>query len=270
MARLPLITLTTDFGLRDSYVAAMKGVILSMVPAARIVDITHDIPAQDVLAGAFVLAGAVPYFPPETIHVVVVDPGVGTDRRILATRLGEHTLLAPDNGVLTLIAQQLPMEAMHVVRNTRFVSAAASSTFHGRDIFAPVAAHLAGGLPLRELGPRPDAYTLLEIPEPAQQEDGSIAGQVIYVDGFGNLVSNITAEQIEAAYGELDLVEITCAGQRVGPLQGAYGFVDEGQPLAIINSSNRLEVAVNGGSASAQLQAGFGAEILVHARSVSH
>lgn len=266
MAKQAIVTLTTDFGLQDPYVAAMKGVILSACPRAQIVDISHGVNAQDVLAGAMVLAQAVPYFPPETLHVVVVDPGVGTDRRILAGRFGDQTLLFPDNGVITFLAEKLPLEAIAVVRNTAYLPAdTPSATFHGRDIFAPLAGHLLNGVDLRKLGPAPETYKLLDLPV-AQETADAITGQVIYVDHFGNLVSNIPAEMVMRKWGAIDGLGIWCAGRAVGKVQGAYGFAAVGEALAIFNSMGLVEVAINRGRASDALAAAVGAPVEVARR----
>lgn len=263
MARNTLVTLLTDFGTRDPYVAAIKGVILSRCRYAQIVDISHDLPPGDIPAAAFVLAQACTTFPPDTLHVVVVDPGVGTQRRILAGQFGGQLFLFPDNGVITFVAQAMPMEALHTVRNTQYVPAAGvSMTFHGRDIFAPVAAEILGGLEIRRLGPTPQAYKLLDLPLP-RQADGRLVGQVVYVDRFGNLISNISQRMLTGPLGELDLLEISCGGRTVGPLIGTYGFGSPGQALALINSMGLVEVAVNQGRACDVLQLGVGAEVAV-------
>ena len=263
MAKQKLVTLTTDFGTADPYAAAMKGVLLSRCPQARVVDISHDVPPQDVLAGAMVLAQAAPHFPPDTVHVVVVDPGVGTQRRILAACFGKQTFLFPDNGVITLLAERLPLAQIVAVRNAQYLPPAQPSrTFHGRDIFAPVAGHLLNGAPLEQLGPQPDTYKLLELPAPAAGTD-EIVAQVIYVDRFGNLVSCIDETLLGGYWQRLEAMRVTCAGHEIGPLVGAYGFVEPGQPLALINSMGYVEVAVNRGSAAEALGAGVGAEVRI-------
>jgi len=263
MARIKIVTLTTDFGTADPYVGAMKGVILSMCPAARIMDISHDVRPQDVLCGAFVLAEAAPYFPDGTLHVVVVDPGVGTNRGILAARFGKQAFLFPDNGVITLIAQRMPLAGIFSVRNTRYLPPVEPSrTFHGRDIFAPVAAHLLNGLDIAELGPQPDAYKLMDIP-PIEQRENEIIGQVIYVDRFGNLVSNIPESIVRGRYTALDRMRVLCGGRDVGPLQGTYAFVDPGRPVALFNSMGYVEVAVNRSSARLVLAQDVGAEVKI-------
>jgi S-adenosylmethionine hydrolase len=264
MARQRVVTLLTDFGRCDPYVAEMKGVILSICSDAALVDISHEIGAGDVVAGAFVLRQALPYFPPETVHCVVVDPGVGTERRILAARYADQTIVFPDNGVITLVERDQPLEALAVVRDERyFLQPGFSGTFHGRDIMAPVAAHLANGLAVSRLGPRPERFQVLELPEPSQAEDGSVVGQVVYTDRFGNLISNVSVDLIRDSLGGLSGLEVGCGGRPVGPIRTAYAEVEPHQPLALINSMSLLEVAVNGGRACDDLGAGRDTEIRV-------
>lgn len=266
MAKQLLATLLTDFGAKEAYPAAMKGVILSLCPQAQVVDISHDIPPHDVLAAALVLGESAPYFPPGTVHVVVVDPGVGTDRRVLVGQFERRTYVFPDNGVITAIAERSPAEALVVVRNPAFLPRfPASTTFQGRDVFAPIAAHVLNGLRIHRLGPQPETYKLLELP-PCQETEGEIVGQVIYVDSFGNLISNIPERLVRERWMDLEAVRGTCGGKDVGGLQVAYGFVDEGRPLMLFNSMGRVEVAVNRGRACDVLEAGFGTVVRLKAR----
>ena len=263
MAKRALATLLTDFGTRDPYVAAMKGVILGGCPHANLVDITHEIPPQDVLAASFVLAEAARYFPPQTLHVVVVDPGVGTDRRILAARYAGQQFLFPDNGVITQVDVSMDMEEIVVVRNTQYLPAGRPSmTFHGRDVFAPVAGHILNGLHIRHLGPRPETYKLLDLAA-AEADDERLRGEIIYVDRFGNLISNISADLIREQFADVDRATVTCGGRSIGPICGTYGFVERGSVVALINSMSLLEVAVNAGRADETLGLGVGAEVQV-------
>ena len=258
MAKQFLATLLTDFGTHDAYVAAMKGVILRSCPRAQIVDISHEIPAHDVLAAAMVLAGAARYFPPETLHVVVVDPGVGTDRRILAGTFEGQTYLFPDNGVITMVAERGPAEELVIVRHPDFTTPRhLSQTFHGRDVFAPLAAEILKGLDIRRLGPQPETFTLLDLPV-CEEGPNELIGQVMYVDVFGNLVSNIPAARVYACWADFEGVRGSLAGRDVGPIQGAYGFVEPGEPVMVINSTGLVEIAVNRGRACDVLQAGVG------------
>jgi len=264
MPRRQVVTLLTDFGLAGPYVAEMKGVVLSLAPRATVVDISHDIPPGDVRAGGFVLWQAMRYFPAGTVHCAVVDPGVGTDRRILAARFAGQTVVFPDNGIVTFLQRHLSLEEIVTVRDRRyFLAGPTSATFHGRDIMAPVAAHLAEGLALSRLGPPAGRMHLLELPRPRLEADGAVAGEVVFVDAFGNLVSDIPVEMIRQGGLEPDRVEVFCGGRSVGPLQAAYGFAAAGEPLALVNSMSLVEIAVNGGRACDVLGAGVDTPVRV-------
>jgi len=263
MAKSLLVTLLTDFGTQDPYVAAMKGTILSIYPGAQIVDLCHEVPAHNILAAAFILAECAPTFPADTLHVVVVDPGVGTRRTILFGQFGAHQYLFPDNGIITFIAQRHPLRALVTVRNVDFVPPQdVSATFHGRDLFAPVAAHLLKGLDFHRLGPQPQSYKLIEIPQPRMHE-GALLGEVIYIDRFGNLVTNIPADTVRTHWPSLDRLRVSCTGRDVGAVQGTYGLAKEGELLALFNSMGLLEVAVNQGRACDELNARLGTEVRV-------
>jgi hypothetical protein len=263
MSRHYIATLLTDFGTSEGYVAAMKGAILSVCSRAQLVDISHDMPAHDILRGAMVLVQAAPCFPAGTLHVVVVDPGVGTERKILAARFGSHTFLFPDNGVISFVSDTMPLESMVSVRDPRYVTpGAVSATFHGRDVFAPVAGHILNGLEIEKLGPKPDSYKTLDLPSPLQR-DGGVFGKVIHVDRFGNLISNISQGDITAFSALSSGVCVTCAGKAVGPILATYAMVEPGRPLALINSMGLLEVGVNHGRACDVLAAGSGTEIAI-------
>lgn len=259
---MTIVTLTTDFGLADSYVAAMKGVILGIAPQARIVDITHQIAPQDVRAAAFVLAGALPYFPADAVHLVVVDPGVGSARRPIAVQSGPTRFVGPDNGVFTpaLTAGQ-PLVVQ--LENQQYWRPAVSRTFHGRDIFAPVAAHLAAGAPLAALGAPVRDPVLLESAEPVRLANGVLRGQIVHADRFGNLISNIPAGWLA---GQEWTVHI--AGQSLVGVQPAYASVPEGQMLALVTSNDTLEVAVRGGSAAEMLAVAAGEPIEARPRAM--
>ncbi|MDY7010427.1 MAG: SAM-dependent chlorinase/fluorinase [Planctomycetota bacterium] len=263
MPKQRIITLLTDFGWSGPYAAEMKGVILNIVPSATVVDITHDIPQGDILAGAFVLRQVLPYFPAGSIHCVVVDPTVGTDRRIIAAKYAGQTIILPDNGLISLVEQDQTLEQIVVVRNQKyFFTPAISSTFHGRDVIAPAAAHLADGLAMDRLGPMPDKFTLLDIPAPHVDADGSLVGRIIYVDHFGNLISDISAQLLQSVWGgEQFDVEVSLKGGKIGLLKAAYAFAESGEPLALINSMALVEIAINSGRACNALSAGVGAEI---------
>lgn len=258
---MSIVALMTDFGTADHYVGAMRGVILGINPKATIVDVTHDIPSQDVSHAAFTLRQVWPFFPPETVFVAVVDPGVGTRRRILAARYSDRIVLAPDNGLLTLVHRDAELQEIRTVENRRLFAATLSNTFHGRDIFAPVAAHLSRGLGLDHVGPVADRIEVLDLAKPVHHSDGSIDGEVILIDRFGNLITNVSEVDLSAARVGNRQFEVSVKGQPVGPIRITYGDVGRGEPLAMIGSSQMLEIAVNHGSAATLFGAGRGDSI---------
>jgi len=264
---MAVIALMTDFGTRDHFVGVMKGVVLQIDPRATIVDITHEVDPQQIQDAAFTLRQAFPYFPERTIFVVVVDPTVGTSRRILAGRYSNRIVLAPDNGVLTLIHRDADLQDLRVVENRRLLAGSLSTTFHGRDIFAPVAAHLSKGVSLRELGPRANDIVLFQLSKPIRETDGTLAGEVIYIDRFGNLITNISTLDLSAAYCPGQIHHVRVGDRDVGPVRITYADVPPGEPLALIGSTDMLEIAVNQGSAQAQLGTGKGARVTVHYKS---
>ena len=247
MARL--ITLTTDFGTRDAYAATMKGVILSACPDARLIDLTHDIPPQDVFEAALFLAEAAPYFPAGTIHCVVVDPGVGTARLPIIASAGNHLFVCPDNGLLTLFTRQHPIHEARMITNPQFLRATISATFHGRDIFAPAAATLAHGVPMQEAGDKLTTLTMLEIPDVRKDQDSYLDGVVMHIDHFGNAITNIHRAHI----GSKVITEVRAGQQRFTALHETYGDVEPGRALALFGSSDYLEIAVHRGNAREQL-----------------
>jgi len=257
----PLVTLTTDFGQTAPYVAAMKGVILGINPAARILDLSHQIPPQDLRHADQFLAGAIPYFPPGVIHVVVVDPGVGTERILLYVELGGHRLLVPDNGCWTLLARQIG--AVPVVRRLaerRFWREPVSNTFHGRDILAPVAAHLSLGVEPALLGPLVTEWQSLEMPQ-AQIGCNAITGEVWMVDDFGNLITNIPAKMVTQP-PDLLLVSQQSYRKEFRWVR-TYGEVERGQLVGLVSSSGHVEIAVAQGNAAQQLKAKPGTKITI-------
>jgi hypothetical protein len=257
-----IITLTTDFGLADGYAGTMKGVILGIAPTATIVDISHDISPQDVREAAYTLYTAYPYFPQGTIHVVVVDPGVGSERRAIALRTPRATFVAPDNGVLSYVVAREMVEEIVDLTNPRYHLSPASCTFHGRDIFAPAAAHLARGIPLAELGEPLAEIVAFPLPRPQVRPDGTIVGQVIHVDRFGNLITSITSRDL-ADHLLLRESTIQIKGQSIRGIANSYAEGTPGKLLALIGSSAHLEIAVPGGSASQALEAKVGDEALL-------
>jgi S-adenosylmethionine hydrolase len=254
----PVITLLTDYGTRDIYVGVVHGVILGIAPSASVVDLSHEVAPQAVSEAAFLLDSAAPYFPWGTIHVSVVDPGVGTERRIVCARTARATYLAPDNGLLARVLERDPPAHLVSVENAAYFLPKVSTTFHGRDIFAPVAAHLANGLDPRVLGPEVRELNPLPMPRPREVTPGVLAGEIIHVDRFGNLVTNIgepfAARAESAAVGE----------RRVeGPVCRAYGDREEGEPLLIFGSSGFLEISINGGDAARAFTARRGDTITI-------
>ncbi len=245
----PLVTLTTDFGTRDAYVAAMKGVLLSIAPQACLVDITHEIHPQDILEAAFVLREAVPYFPSGTIHLVVVDPGVGTQRRAVALRHKEHWFVGPDNGIFTLVlGTEQPEALVELDRPAFWRTPTPSQTFHGRDIFAPVAGHLATGKALEELGTPRDRLSTLHWMEPSGSAEG-LQGWVVHIDRFGNCITNIS-RTLFTQYSRGRPFRCYVGSHIFQQIHPTYGAVAHGEALLLFGSSDYLEVAVNGGNAA--------------------
>jgi S-adenosylmethionine hydrolase len=257
-----IITLTTDFGLADGYVGTMRGVILGIDPTVTIVDISHDIAPQDVREAAYILYAAYPYFPQDTIHLVVVDPGVGSERRAIALRTPQATFVAPDNGVLSYIVAREKVEEIVNLTNPRYHLSPVSRTFHGRDIFAPVASHVARGVPLTELGEPLTEIITFPLPRPQVSPDGTIVGQVIHVDRFGNLITSIMATDLADNPPPRKGV-IKIKGQSIRGIVNTYAEVAPGKLMALIGSEGHLEISVSGGSACQTLEAKVGDEVLL-------
>jgi S-adenosyl-L-methionine hydrolase (adenosine-forming) len=257
----PLITLTTDFGVRDPFVGIMKGVLLGIAPAARIVDLTHAVPPQNVVAGAYLLASAVPWFPRGTIHVAVVDPGVGTRRRALLVETANAFFVGPDNGLLSLAAPARTIRRIIDVSRSRHRLRPVSRTFHGRDVFAPIAAALASGIAPEVVGRMTRSMQRLRIP-PVRRRGRALLGEVLWVDGFGNLATNVTATDLAAAAFRGHALSITIE-DTVVPFRSSYASVPQSRPLALMNSADLLEIAVNHGSAAEHVGAGVGSQVRV-------
>ncbi|MBI2885368.1 MAG: SAM-dependent chlorinase/fluorinase [Candidatus Omnitrophica bacterium] len=251
----PIIALLTDFGTADWYVACLKGVLLSRCPQARLVDITHDVPPQDVVAGAVILASAMSWFPPRTVFLCVVDPGVGTARPLLAAQAGGYRFVGPDNGVLALALDRVSTRRVVRLTNRRIWLPALSHTFHGRDIMAPVAAHLAAGRPLVRLGPPVSRYQPLAIAPVRARPSGRLAGRVIYIDRFGNLITNVPAQTL-AGPGR----RVRYQRRDVRVVQ-TYADGRPGELIALAGSSGWVELAVRNGSAAARCRARRGEQV---------
>jgi S-adenosyl-L-methionine hydrolase (adenosine-forming) len=249
----PVIALLTDFGLADPYVGAMKGSILSVCPGATLVDVVHDLPPHDVLAGALALEAVHAVFPPGTIFVAVVDPGVGSSRRGLAAASGDRVFVGPDNGILSLVLEG--SARVFSLEREEFFRSPVSPVFHGRDIFGPVAGHLAMGRSVEEMGST-HSPVRLQIPR-ARRTGESWEGEVLHVDRFGTLVTSITASEVTSLLPPLSL----SIRSHVLPVLRTYSDVPEGSPLALVGSGGRLEVSVNRGNAERALGAGTGTSV---------
>lgn len=259
----PVVTLLTDFGLHDPYVGIMKGVILSRAPMATIVDLTHGIPPQQVALGALALRSAVKFFPAGTIHVAVVDPGVGSQRRAIAVRTGVHIFLGPDNGLLALAAPAEERREVRELTNAGLFCHPVSKTFHGRDIFAAVAGHLAAGVPFANVGP--EVTDIVELDLPAPSASGNVVrGQVLYVDHFGNLVTNFDPQSLSCfAAGR---VWFRIRNSWVYGIVSTYADLPPGATGALFGSWGLLEITQRNGNAAAALGARVGDELVATAK----
>ena len=266
---MSIITLITDFGLDDEYVGLMKGVILSIHPSATIIDITHRIEPQDVEQAAYTLYTSYGYFPDDSIHLIVVDPGVGGERAIVAARLNQNVFIAPDNGTLTLLFDQQEADECIRVDNPQYFLNTVSQTFHGRDIFAPVAAHIARGVALNRIGTAAKSADLVRLPglKSSRSADGEIAGKIVTVDHFGNLITNISANELQDFCNNKPgcNLQVRIGSITISGLSNTYESVDILEPLALIGSRGYLEIAVNRGSANTYLnvQKGDGVTIVI-------
>jgi S-adenosyl-L-methionine hydrolase (adenosine-forming) len=262
---MTIITLLTDFGLQDGYPGAMKGVIWTIAPQVKIADISHEIRSQDIFHGALTLSRTAWFFPPATIHVSVVDPGVGTRRRPIALQVGDYYFIGPDNGLFTLVLEhaetrKYPIRAVHL-NNSAYWLPEVSRVFHGRDIFAPVAAHLANGVLLEDLGAFIHDPVRLAIPHPEPLNDGGWRGQIIEIDHFGNLATNITQEHLQ----HLHAFEVHVAGEIIPGLVNTFGDRPPGTLVALLDNSASLAVAVVNGNAAQRLGSVIGdpVEVLI-------
>lgn len=251
---MTIISLTTDFGLADGYAGIMKGVILGIAPHACVVDLTHDIEPQNVRQAIHILTRATPYFPPGTIHLAVVDPGVGSHRRPLLVTTERASYVGPDNGIFSQALAQPGAQAW-VLDQPRYWLPQISQTFHGRDIFAPIAARLANGIQPERLAHRINDPVCLALAKPVQHSDGHISGEIIYVDHFGNLISNIPAAWVATGGWRCQI-----AGWNA-PLVAAYAEVADGAPAGLINSSGAVELAVRNRNASRHFNVGAGEKL---------
>ena len=258
LERLPkimsIITLLTDFGTGAEYAGLMKGVILSINPSAAIVDITHQIDSQDIVQAAFTICASYEYFPDGTVHLVVVDPGVGSERSLLALEIKKQIFIAPDNGVLTLLFNEGEIKSLIRITNSKYFLASVSRTFHGRDIIAPVGAHLSVGIDIRTLGVEIDLRDAVQLDHlhPCMSENGELVGKIVVIDNFGNLISNINFRKLSEVYqnGQEKRIQIKIGSTVIIGLSEIYDSVQSKTPLALIGSRGYLEIAVNKGNAA--------------------
>ncbi len=271
MERLPkimsIITLLTDFGTGAEYAGLMKGVILSINPAATIVDITHQIDSQDIVQAAFTIDASYEYFPDGTVHLVVVDPGVGSERSLLALEIKSQFFIAPDNGVLTLLFNEGEIKSLIRITNSKYFLASVSRTFHGRDIIAPVGAHLSIGIDIRTLGVELDLRDAMQLDDlhACMSENGEIVGKIVDIDDFGNLISNIDFKKLSNVYqsGQNKRIRIKIGSSVVTGICETYDSVQPKTPLTLIGSRGYLEIAVNKGNAAQVLDAAKGDTVRV-------
>ena len=262
MAEPRVVTLTTDFGLQDSFVGIMHGVVLNIHPETRIVDICHAIPSFDVLDAAWTIARAYRFFPPRSVHVVVVDPGVGSTRRPILAETDEHIFVAPDNGVLSLVeARELKLTVRHITAERYFLQPV-SQTFHGRDIFSPVAGWLSKGIAPSEFGPEISNYARLPLPSVEHVATNSLRGVVLKVDKFGNLITNLSEQEVPALFATTPPnVKVLIAGQTITHMRRSYAEGSDQEFFAIVGSSGYLEIAARQASAAEKLRAGVGTPV---------
>ena len=263
---MSVITLTTDFGTKDWFVGTMKGVVASLAPRTSVVDLTHELPPGDIRGGAFALAASHRFFPKGTVHVVVVDPGVGSRRRGIAVQTANGVFVGPDNGVLSWALAKEKIRAIRGLENEVYFLKPVSRTFHGRDIFAPVAAHLSRGVPIQKFGPALKDFVRLAWPEPRMRR-GGFEGEVVYIDRFGNAITNLEGGRLPSSARAT--CEIHGRRRRLCPLRTFYQAVAPKTPVALAGSSGFLEIAVNGGSAEKALGVRIGTRVVLRALIVS-
>jgi S-adenosyl-L-methionine hydrolase (adenosine-forming) len=262
LANPPIVTLTSDFGLNDHFVGTMKGVILTIAPEAKIIDICHSVQPFDILDGALTIAQAYSYFPAGTIHVVVVDPGVGTARRPLMVSTEKHYLVAPDNGVLSLILDREERVRVRHVTGQHYFLQPVSNTFHGRDVFAPVAGYLAKGIEGEKLGDEISDYVRFSAPKPKAAGEKTLRGVILKVDRFGNLITNFTLQDVPSLFQAPPLpFKIVIGNREITELHNTYSEALPNQVFGILGSMGYVEIAANRASAAQLLGVGKGTEV---------
>ncbi len=263
LAETRIITLTTDFGASDHFVGTMRGVILGVNPAAKIVDLCNAVNSFDVLDAALTLSQAYRYFPADTIHLVVVDPGVGSPRRPLLAATSKHYFIAPDNGVLSLVLEQEERVSVRHITAEHYFLQPLSNTFHGRDIFAPCAGWMSKGVEAEKFGEEITDYVRFSLPKPKPIAANALKGAVLKVDKFGNLITNLTPQNAPAVFAPDAKLKITIGSAPVAGLRSSYAEGQPGELFALLNSMGFLEIACNRGAAAQVAKAGRGAEVLV-------
>lgn len=260
-----IITLTTDFGLKDPYVAEMKAVILGICPDAVMVDVSHEIEKFNVRMGAYVLASAASYFPKSTIHVVVIDPNVGTQRRALLVQTKDGFFVGPDNGVLMLAAEKQKIIEVHEITNSKFMLPYVSNTFHGRDVFAPVAAHLANGVSPADFGPEIKDVTKPNFAKVTFSKD-TLMGEVLHVDDFGNIITNVNEQELKRLHLQ-DSVNVEVANCKLKiKFARTYAETKLGETLILVGSQGYVEIAINQGNAAEKFRVKQGDSVLLCSR----
>ncbi|HEY6347995.1 MAG TPA: SAM-dependent chlorinase/fluorinase [Candidatus Angelobacter sp.] len=259
-----IVTLTTDFGLVETYAGVIKGVICSINPSVQLVDITHAVQSFDILDGALAISQAYSYFPPDTVHLVVVDPGVGSSRRPIVVRAGQHIFVAPDNGVLSLVYEREEALAVHHITSEHYFHQPVSNTFHGRDIFAPVAGYLSKGVELLKFGDQVTDFVRFVAPKPKPTSPNSWKGVVLKTEKFGNLITNITPKDIPQLFqASPPTFRINVGKAEVTKICPNYAAGAQGEIFALLGSAGFLEISMNRGSAARTASADRGAEVLV-------
>jgi S-adenosylmethionine hydrolase len=263
LAHRPIITLTTDFGSNDHFVGAMKGVILDIVPEAQIVDICHSVQAFDVLDGALTISQAYSYFPTRTVHMVVIDPGVGTARRPIVASCDKYHFVAPDNGVLSLVyAREERMHVRHITSEHYFLQPV-SNTFHARDIFSPVAAYLSKEVDSLKFGEEVEDYVRFSAPKPKAVDENRLRGVVLKVDRFGNLVTNVTPQDAPMLFTGGKAFKIVVGSREITEIRSAYAEGAPGEVIGVLGSMGFLEIAANRGAAAQLTGAGKGSDVII-------
>lgn len=264
MSNHPCITFLSDFGTREAYVASVKGTILRICPEASIIDVTHEVRSHDLLEAAFTLSCAFSWFPPRTIHLAVVDPGVGSERRAIVAAGEQHVFVAPDNGLLSLVFEQAKVSRVHAIDAEHHYQHPVAPTFHARDIFGPVAAQLARGIEIEKFGPRVDDYVRLNLPPVRRLAERRAEGLVLHVDKFGNVITSITPADLETVFGaDTAPARFILNEKTIDRVRAYYAEGPEEGPFALLGSSGRYELAALKKPAAAQLDARRGQKVVV-------